>query len=118
MNRISIYYILIIANAILLFCVLFAEFENFASLVGICFLFITFFVGLKMESDLTKINKIRIRYVDVEYSSVIPIFLATFGFYSMRKVTNGIDIIWVYHLLFNIFILSQVHIKIKKNEIR
>ena len=85
------------------------------SVAGLFFLVVSFYVGISIKPEESKIKKFSIGGFVIEFSGLETLVFGVLGLYSMFKLTDGIDLEWVYYLIFNLFLITQTHLKIYKS---
>ena len=95
---------------------MFSDYKTIFAPLGIVILIITSIIGRFIESDKSKIRKFVIGNFVIEIISLESIAIAIIGLYSMLQLKEGIDLVWAYFLVFNLFLISQVSIRVYKKE--
>jgi len=110
----NVYYLLLAINVLILFAVIFSEYELIASVIGIILLVITYFISLKITRNKSNYSSITLAPYKVDFAGVDSIVFGIIGLSSMMKITEAYDLTWFYYLMFNLFILAQASIKVNR----
>ena len=103
---------LLAINFIILLTVLFSEYKSITAAIGIVFLVGSSIIGRLIQKDESKIINFSLGNIKIEILGVESIIISIIGLYSMLQLTESVDLIWVYFLVFNISLISQVYFKI------
>lgn len=112
MNKKILYYTLTIINTIILLLVIFYDQSSYLLATGIVLIVLFIVLTFLVESDPAKFKRLKIgRYV-FEYIGFEALLLGLIGLYSMLSLTKGVDILWIYYLMFNMAIVCSFRLKL------